>query len=57
MMTKKIKPKTQKAKLELIEQTIKEILKENQQLKQENSKLKELSLSNSKQALARPTTR
>jgi len=54
---KKIKPQTQKAKLELIEQTIKELIKENQQLKQENSKLKELSLSNSKQALARPTTR
>ena len=39
------KPQTQKAKLELITQKIKELLKENQQLKQENSKLKELSLS------------
>ncbi len=37
---KKIKPQTQKAKLELIEQKIKELLKENQQIKQENSKLK-----------------
>jgi regulator of replication initiation timing len=54
---KKIKPQTQKAKLDLIEQTIKELLKENQQLKQENSKLKELSLSSPKQALERPTTR
>lgn len=33
-------PKTQKAKLEFIEQKIKTLLKENQALKQENTKLK-----------------
>jgi regulator of replication initiation timing len=37
---KKIKPQTQKAKLEFIEQKIKDLINENQELKQENSKLK-----------------
>jgi len=46
---------TQKAKLELIEQKIKDILKENQELKQENAKLKALPLSSSSQALESPT--
>ena len=41
------KTKTQKAKLELIEQKIKELLNENQELKQENTKLKALAVSTS----------
>jgi hypothetical protein len=46
---------TQKAKLELIEQKIKDILKENQAIKQENAKLKALSLSSSSHTLESPT--
>jgi len=46
---------TQKAKLELIEQKIKELLNENQELKQENAKLKALPLSNSSHTLESPT--
>ena len=48
-------PQTQKAKLELIEQKIKELLNENQELKQENTKLKALAVSSSSHALESPT--